>query len=746
MEISKAPINLWSMNVDKFVKDNFIGEVKSLLIFEPSSTQFHPEGLYSEIIFGQVGSPDRVAKLGYINLHTDILEPLIYQNTIDVVSWYENILKGTQYAVFDPDAKKFIQADKDTELAETGFLFFMKYFNQLEFERNKSITRTDKIRVIEEAIRKNTYKTNKMLVCPAGWRDVRTDSNGRTEVDKDLHPLYSSLLALSNEISIPISSPAIIAFFNNIRLSIQLKVNQIFQYFEDFAKGKSGFNQEKYAKRYVAWGTRNVITTPSLIAESPDSVDYLKYNETLQPLFQLAIAFMPLVIHHLNALFISQIYSFGAIQVPAIDKKTLQVKYIEVSPADVTEALSSDGKAKFVQSFKNLEMRQDPVTVKDVHGEEYYLWLVYDLGDSIYMFRNLEDLEKLLNEDNVIDGDTSIKIEDCPELTPENTMPRWYNILRKYKEYLDIDLSYLYLKFSKIPYFRDGKENKEMNRNMFGACITNLGFIAINPNVRLTFKYYNNNENYTTTLNKFWNKVDALLAHELAHEIFDKYKDTEKIQNVIKELESNKEFDTEYSITYKNGDPDKYFQERFCEYLGMKITNSKLPGYTIDRNKIHPLTNVEMLYIATYEAVNKRYTTVCRYPCIEMGSTFPTKPVVGSTSPSRVVKFKSQYNPIIEVTYPHYPIYGSNTYLDSMVVHPCKTAGLNADHDGDTASSNGIYTNEAIEECRAHLSSLKYFISPDGKFYDTVATNSARLALHALTYANDSELSKIIPE
>lgn len=61
-------------------------------------------------------------------------------------------------------------------------------------------------------------------------------------------------------------------------------------------------------------------------------------------------------------------------------------------------------------------------------------------------------------------------------------------------------------------------------------------------------------------------------------------------------------------------------------------------------------------------------------------------------------------------------------------------------------SANGIFTNEAIAACKEHMNSIKYFVSPDGIFYDTVGTKSAGLALHALTFANDEELAKIIPE
>jgi len=62
---------------------------------------------------------------------------------------------------------------------------------------------------------------------------------------------------------------------------------------------------------------------------------------------------------------------------------------------------------------------------------------------------------------------------------------------------------------------------------------------------------------------------------------------------------------------------------------------------------------------------------------------------------------------------------------------------------GDTVSSIGIFTKEATEECNKHLKDIKYFVSPAGKFYDTVGTNAVNFSLHASTYIPKSvELPK----
>lgn len=679
IDIDKKPVEVWPMHVDKYIQTHFLKEVSSMLIYEPSSKQFKEDGLYSETIFGQIGTPERLAKLGYIDLHTEVLTPHIYKNTLDVASWYEGIMKGTQYAIFDPSDNKFIPADRDTEFADTGFSFFMSHFKDCRFERNNSITRNDKISAIEKSQLNNTYKTSKLIVSPAGWRDIKI-INDREEIE-DINKYYTSLLALANEVNVPMTSPAIISFFNTIKYNIQLKVYEIFQYFKTFIEGKQGFGQEKYSKRYVAWGTRNVITTPSLIASSPNAPDYLKHDETLQPLYQLAVSFMPLTVHHLNQLFYQQIFTFGAINVPLIDKDTYKITYAELSAQQITDALSSESKLKFVQDFKNLEFRQEPVTIKDANDKEFYLWLVYDLDDRIYLFRNIDDLEQLLSDDGLSeDGNIPIKILDCPTLNLNNISYRWYSTLKKFKELFNIDLSYMQYKLSDQPLFMDGSPDNTQDKSLFAGCYTTTNLIVLNPNMKVAFSRYNGS-NYTTTLNLYWKKVESLIAHELAHELLNaneflnNYKDIPIVNKLIKEAEASN-YETEYTRTIENSEVHR--KEVFCEYVAKIVTDSKLSEYKVDRSKIHPLTNVEMLYIATFEATKNRFVTVTRYPCISSSSIYPTKPVSGSTSPSRVVKFKSQYNPSNEVIYPHYPVYGLNNFLDSLVIHPCKTAGLGA--------------------------------------------------------------------
>src|SRR5574344_1399418 len=125
--------------------------------------------------------------------------------------------------------------------------------------------------------------------------------------------------------------------------------------------------------------------------------------------------------------------------------------------------------------------------------------------------------------------------------------------------------------------------------------------------------------------------------------------------------------------------------------------------------------------------------TITRYPAIEVGSIYPSSPVCASTAPDRIVTFSSQYGSGGDRILPHYPIVGNKQYQDSLVIHPAKTVGLNADYDGDTVSANSIMTIEAVNECKEYLSEAKSKVSITMKLYDTCDTKTCVTIFHALT-------------
>ena len=83
------PANVWLMDIDNFIQRNALKEVTSTFIYAPSTNLFHPQGFFSEEIFGQLNSPQRLTTFAYINLNIDVLSPHIFKNVIDLKPFYQ---------------------------------------------------------------------------------------------------------------------------------------------------------------------------------------------------------------------------------------------------------------------------------------------------------------------------------------------------------------------------------------------------------------------------------------------------------------------------------------------------------------------------------------------------------------------------------------------------------------------------------------------------------------------------------
>jgi hypothetical protein len=228
------PVNLSIMNVEDFIYRTKALPVTETLIMEPSTNEFHENGLYSETIFGSIGSPDRMLKFGYIDLNCQIFTPKIFKIIVQLGSLYKDIMSGATYAIFDPvikDFKRVVGDPLDTPDADTGFSFFLKHFNEISFKTTASSRRDERIEVIQQY--KQSTIISKYLVEPAGLRDIVNDSSGRL-VQDDINKLYTSLILYTRAIPKGSQSP----LYDTIRYQIQSKAQEIFEYIENFLDGK----------------------------------------------------------------------------------------------------------------------------------------------------------------------------------------------------------------------------------------------------------------------------------------------------------------------------------------------------------------------------------------------------------------------------------------------------------------------------------------------------------------------------
>lgn len=388
-----TPFNIRVMDVEKFISENRLSEVTSTATKIATSMDFDPDGLFSESIFGEIGTLTRATTHGYIDIKAPIIAPVLYKVLKKLGDFYVGIMSGKIYAKWNEKEKKFEKVFGDPENtpgANTGFSFFMQHYPKLQFASSPSLRRETKLELLEKYRKTGIY--TKYLVEPAAIRDVQLDDTGRL-VQDDINTLYVNLLSYARGLP---QSDWDHFVYDGLRFNIQKKAVEIYDYIENMMTGKKGFLQGTLSSRKITLGTRNVITAASYVARRPDDPQALQPDETGLGVFQCAKAFQPLVYYHLKEIFITPILGeeHSGTAVPLVNPKTLNSEYVEISEDEKLKWTSSDGINAIINRFQNTDIRHKPVTIKTAKGP-YYLYLIMDFGDIIYRHSNISELEEI---------------------------------------------------------------------------------------------------------------------------------------------------------------------------------------------------------------------------------------------------------------------------------------------------------------------------------------------------------------
>lgn len=547
--MAKSPVNVSLIDTEAFIRQTGAMEVTSSLRTEPTTGNFHPHGLFSETIFGSPTSPERMRLFGYVALNTRIIHPKIFHNLIRLKRFFTSVMSGDTYAYFDNNEKMLVACTEDTSGAGTGYAFFVEHLPKLQIPKSDSLVTQNRVEVLNK-FRDNLF-IDKWIIIPAGFRDYKEDSSGRGTTD-DINKLYGSLINLTKAVNPSAGERPV---FDGIRLAIQKRCNSIYEYLNNILAGgqggKHGFLQHKYGHRALAYGSGNVISAATFNEATVDSPRYHTIDITKIPIVMAVASFQPVVVYQLKHVFMNGVINADHAQASAISPDTYELKYIHIKQKVIDQFVTGKGLAKLIERFKDTHFRNMEVVIPDDEGKNHYMFLVYEDGDKIYLFRNMPEFKA-----------------------------------------------------------------------SFGA-----GF---------------------------------------------------------------------------------------------------------DEKKVHPMTYVEMMYIAVYLATKDKFVQITRYPAIEIGSSFITRAYISTTSPSKLVTFSTLGENPVTVTLPDWPIRG-NQYVDSTQPHPSRLSGLGGDYDGDQVSNNSIMELKSIEECEAYINSKQYLLEPGGGLSTSLGSDVLKLVLFNMT-------------
>lgn len=353
--------------------------IKVLDIFEGGTKNFHPDGLFSIETFGRVGDEKRNRLYAYIELNLPVFHPTLFKTLIGLKELYNGILSGRTYALFDKELKDFVPSNPID--GKTGFSFFMKHFNELQFEDRTSTSREFSIKLL------NKYRSSalieKLIVLPAGLRDYTIDRSGKPEED-EVNSLYRKILSIANVAGIQNKND--ISHMDQIRYNLQLAIQELYAYLINILEGKGKLIQGSWTNRTIFQSTRNVITGAVSGSKVLGDELTLTPNHTVVGIYQFLCATLPLTINLVRE-HMQEVFTGPNSPAKLIDAKTLQPELCSVDAATHDRWMTQEGLESVLARFEIERLRHDPIMV-----EGKYVFLTYNDGKCVKLFQDIRSL------------------------------------------------------------------------------------------------------------------------------------------------------------------------------------------------------------------------------------------------------------------------------------------------------------------------------------------------------------------
>lgn len=381
MKRSTIPFNIeiLELNADKL---KGLKPVRSLEFFDNTGVQFHEDGLFSASIFGNVGDRRRNLRFSYVDIKVPIFHPVIYNALLDLKKLYAGIIDGSEYVLWNDEIKDFVRSD--VIAGKTGFHYFLRYWDQIKFDQSKSISRTTNLLLVARYAK--IALTDKIVVIPAGLRDIEVNEDGRIEED-EINALYRRLISISNTIhdSAVKNNPEIL---NTGRFQLQRTFLEIYALLRSLIEGKKKLAVGKWASRNIMNGTRNVITSMDTSQPYLGAEGSIKFNDTLVGLYQTMKAILPKSLYYLRNGWLSKVFTSANEPAILINKKTLKSERVQLKPHYFERYMTDEGLEKVITAFGEEGLRDKPLEL-----DGYYVGLVYKGPDGT--FKLLQDIDEV---------------------------------------------------------------------------------------------------------------------------------------------------------------------------------------------------------------------------------------------------------------------------------------------------------------------------------------------------------------
>lgn len=287
-----------------------LGPVKTHQLYFGNSNNFHPDGLYSEDLFGIEGSPERRKSFSWIELNCNVIHPVIY----DILSKrifrkIGELISGEKQFYIDDNGHLIEDMDEGTL---SGMVAFYENIHKIKFvegedeegDRNKIIN------TLYEFIEKDIFFINKFLVISPDYRPVVIKPDTEEVNVDDITKMYQKIIMISTQ------AANISGFLlDNIAHRMQLAIREFYELIKLKISKKEGMVRNLMLGRRVDYSARSVI--------APDPTLDLQYVGV--PFRIVCQTFEPHILHGLtNSPYASSIpASFHEAVKKFLDKETL---------------------------------------------------------------------------------------------------------------------------------------------------------------------------------------------------------------------------------------------------------------------------------------------------------------------------------------------------------------------------------------------------------------------------------------
>ena len=345
--------------------------IKTSLIFDKNGYEFNIDGLFSNEIFGVVGSDERYDRISYIDLKTAILHPTLFELLNNYSQLYSDIISGKRYAKFDKSKKIFIEVDMNE--GETGFGFFLNHVNELKLDDKESDTGKFNKRFIEKVRKDNQLFLRYCFVIPPGYREYYVDNSGKATIDVS-NDYYFKIINNTTLLPEKELSGSDKILLSNTLLKIQKSILDLQTHFLGLMDGKNKLIRGQWTKTAIMDGTRNVFTGYNIkIKDVFDLKRTVTVNHTVLGLYQYAKSIAPLVVNNIKKHVMERVFNIDTGTATLIDKKTLKNTVITLKDKTINDWLTKEG----IENLIN-KLSSDYGSNEEVVIDNHYLALLYE--------------------------------------------------------------------------------------------------------------------------------------------------------------------------------------------------------------------------------------------------------------------------------------------------------------------------------------------------------------------------------